>query len=139
MVCDSLGEFHDLCRLAGRFFYFYNRYRPQIHASRCCVPRFFCLATHSHQSFSRPTRAHGLDRVELSGFDTAKMDEARAVVADFCEKNPYLLGALPMTWFGCGPFARIWPFWRFVRRPSTEHLRIQLLLCAPLRGHTVLV
>ena len=35
------------------------------------------------------------------------MDEARAVVADFCEKNPYLLGALPMTWFGCGPFARI--------------------------------
>ena len=27
------------------------------------------------------------------------MDEARAVVADFCEKNPYLLGALPMTWF----------------------------------------
>ena len=35
------------------------------------------------------------------------MDEARAVVADFCEKNPYLLGALPMTWFGCGPFARM--------------------------------
>ena len=35
------------------------------------------------------------------------MDEARAVVADFCEKNPYLLGALRMTWFGCGPFARM--------------------------------
>lgn len=35
------------------------------------------------------------------------MDEARAVVADFCVKNPYLLGALPMTWFGCGPFARM--------------------------------
>ena len=35
------------------------------------------------------------------------MDEARAVVADFCEKNQYLLGALPMTWFGCGPFARM--------------------------------
>ena len=35
------------------------------------------------------------------------MDEARAVVAEFCEKNPYLLGALPMTWFGCGPFARM--------------------------------
>mmetsp|Transcript_2990 Transcript_2990/g.8894 ORF Transcript_2990/g.8894 Transcript_2990/m.8894 type:complete len:321 (-) Transcript_2990:15-977(-) len=35
------------------------------------------------------------------------MDEARAVVADFCRANPYLLGALPMTWFGCGPFARM--------------------------------
>ena len=23
------------------------------------------------------------------------------------QKNPYLLGALPMTWFDCGPFARM--------------------------------
>ena len=42
------------------------------------------------------------------------MDEARAVVADFCEKNPYLLGALPMTWFGwaAAPKAKKRWFWQ---------------------------
>ena len=63
---------------------------------------FSKLARCSATNQLRSTRAHELDREQ-------KMDEARAVVADFCEKNPYLLGALPMTWFGCGPFARIRP------------------------------